>query len=289
MKPLQTLGQAACALAFLALSTPKSLAENLVELDFRNVNEDTRTTKAAAVYSGASGIFQLSEDDAVIHPEEATGIASKNAALKTGYLEIVPGSTGGGFLESTAETGTKNSPYYSAYAGGKGFGTGTMVFVFQPFFDRPLTGQTQSQRAYLFSNGAYGTSPNSVAVRITKEVGMDFGVGNTDVQRVTTAQPEWEPGKWYFIAVSWGGTQQPTVYVREIGAASGSFAEAAAPLVDVSDGIPRPIRIGNGAGPNSKEGAGAPMNGKLAYYLWSSDYAANQGDFEKIYAEIVKP
>lgn len=280
-----------CAALFsAALVLGESLrAETLMELDFQKYDESSRLLSVNTVRPGASDTLRVSDEGASIEPETETRIPSRNPSLQRGFGEsmTVTGEGGGCFQTTGRELGN-----YAQYTGVKnGFGTGTIVLVFQPHFSGQLSGSSVRQRAFLFCTNHRGTAEEAVVLTIDKALVLYFGMGSAafPARRVSLAQPDWDPTKWYFVAASWGPMEKPTLFWKEIDSPNANFASGQTPLEDTTKNIGKPVRIGNSGSTDQSLQGNAPMNGRMAYFLWTDAYTATSEAYETLYAEVVQP
>ncbi len=275
-----------CPLLFLAvvLSLSPAYSETALEVDFTKFDPATRIVTAQNLLADEPATLEASEQGASVEPGAATGIAGSNPALAKGLVECVDGPDGGGFLDTTGS--------YSKITGiRRGYGSGTIAAVFQPNFAGRLAGNAPRSRACFFATNYGGTASEAIVFGISdKGLGLMFGIGAaaSPTQRVTIEQPDWEPGKWYLLAASWGPSDKPTIYWREIGSEKGSFAESAELLTDCQSEVKKPVRIGNAGNVQPKKAGGNPMKGKLAYFLWNDSYTNSQQAYDSLYQKIVK-
>jgi hypothetical protein len=271
-------------LAFL-LGLPSAFSETMLEVDFTKFDPATRMITGQNHWSEGPATLEASEQGASIDPGATTGIGAGNPALAKGLVECVDSSEGGGFLDTAAS--------YSKITGTRrGYGTGTIATVFQPHFSGRLAGNGPRSRAYFFATNYGGSASEAIVFGIgDKGLALMFGIGTaaSPARRVTIEQPDWDPEKWYFLAASWGPSEKPTIYWREIGTPKGSFAEAPELLDDCHSEVKKNVRIGNAGNVQSKQAGGSSMKGKLAFFLWSDSYTNSQQAYESLYQEIVKP
>lgn len=280
------------SLALFAAGILQVRAETVLELDFSNFDDSTRTTKAEETRPEASPHLVASESDSILAPQAANDLPSGNTSLQKGYFEASAGPEGGGFLETKSTTGgAAGDAAYLRYTKARaGFGTCTVAIVFQPNFANALSGASPAQRACLFATNYRGTAPEGILFVINKHLTLSFGIGTAaSAQRsVSVEQPSWDPSKWYFLAASWSPSRKPTVYWKEIGGLGVKFAEGSEPLADIPASINHTVRLGN-SGNKSNLGGENPMRGKMAYLRWTDSYSDTQEVFDALYQEIVKP
>lgn len=274
-----------CPLLFLVLGLSSAYSETILEVDFTKFDPSTRIVTGENQWPGGVATLEASEQGTSVEPGAATGIAGLNPALAKGLVECVDGAEGGGFLDTTAS--------YSKITGvRRGYGSGTIAAVFQPNFADRLAGNAPRSRACFFATNYGGTASEAIVFGISdKGLGLMFGIGSaaSPTQRVTIEQPDWEPGKWYFLAASWGPSEKPTIYWREIGTEKGSFAESPELLTDCEREVAKSVRLGNAGNVQPKKAGGSSMKGNLAYFLWNDSYTNSQQAYDSLYQEIVKP
>lgn len=271
---------------FVVAAVCTSQASTILEVDFQSFDPTDRVLTANNVQGGATGALTASESGATVDAA-ATGVESGNPKLLKGAGECVATPEGGGSFSSSGPAGA-----YSKYISGqRGYGTGTLVTIFQPHFGGRLNGAGSNGKACLFATNYQGTSLDAIILGIGKEMTLSFGIGAaaSPTRRHSIAQPEWDPNKWYFIAASWGPLEKPTIYWREIASESGEFAASENPLEDSTQEIRRGIRLGN-CGVNTASLYGdMPMKGKMAYFLWTDTYTNSEEAYDALYKEVVKP
>lgn len=276
-----------CPLLFIAvvLGFSSAHSETALEVDFTKFDPATRMITGQNHWPEGPATLEASEQGASIDPGATTGIGAGNPALAKGLAECVDSSEGGGFLDTTAG--------YSKITGiRRGYGTCTIAAVFQPHFSGRLAGNGPRSRACFFATNYGGSASEAIVFGIgDKGLALMFGIGSaaSPDRRVTIEQPDWEPEKWYFLAASWGPSEKPTIYWREIGAAKGSFAEAPELLDDCQSEVKKNVRIGNAGNVQPKQAGGSSMKGKLAYFLWNDAYTNSQQAYDSLYQKIVKP
>lgn len=256
-------------------------ASTLLEFDFQTAGPEGNTVKAAEVVAGASGMGKY-DGTTVFDPNGATGLKGKG--VEKGYLEFPDGSDG--YLEMINTDAKGNNAEYRDYEGKEGFGTGTMVIVFQP--GASYDGKKGGNRKFFFTTNMSGTS-NAIARWLASDGGsklrLEFAANKEGYSMVEMELPPWDPTAWYVMGASWGMDKKPTMYVRKIGSGEGKFAMGSKELT-VTEMNVLGIRFGNA--PYNASQKVTPAGGKMAYVLWTEEYTESKEAFEAMAGKIAE-
>lgn len=272
-------------LLFLFLPMAVLQAGTALEFDFRNFDETTRTVRATAHRPETSPFLQAAGEAIAVEPERATGIPGAGAPLATGSVLIGAQTKQGGFLQS--RTDGPDGASYGDYAGTAGFGRGTIAMVFQPTFSA-AAGKGE-RKACLFATNFRGTAAEGLLFLIEEKLTLVFGLGKaaSPGQKVSLAPPDWDSSKWYFLAASWAPDEKPAIFWKELGAKDHQFATGPEALIDPRRRIAKAVRLGNSGNQDANLGGDAPLNGRLAYFLWLDEYLSDSQTFERLCDRVV--
>lgn len=262
-------------LSAVLLPTVWSSAETLLEFDFQNV-EGTET-KASQHTQESSNVGELINGAEI--DTGPTGIEKGIPQILSGSLIIDRQMKGGSLgMKSTAGAGANNNACFGDYTRGAGFGTGTILMVFKPNFGKAGGGNT------LFCTNVVSTQAGFFAIRMQgKKISLFMGAK----EGATSAQielPEWKPDQWYLIATSWRESASPTIYARALGESGGLFGAGDKPVLAAKN-FRNGIRIGNGHSVKEPEPT-AMMDGRMAYFLWTDEFAESQAAYDSLYEGI---
>jgi len=174
-------------------------------------------------YASPGASTQGVSSGGVVNPGP-TGISSLDPKLTNGYLD----SSAGGVMSDPSDG-------WNSYAGTLGFGSATIVVVFQPNFNG-----TNTFTRHTFFNHADANLRQSILFNEPDEPGMGpyLALGRVGENQVEVAAPDlsYDSSKWYFLAASWDEDADPTaspthIYVREM--TVGSVASGASNTADV--------------------------------------------------------
>lgn len=264
-----------CILAVFGMVRMVSGA-TLLELDFQNVNDST--TKALTRTEGASQIGELGEGAAI--ETGPTGIEAGIPQIRSGAM-VISKQERQGFL--TMKETEKGNAWFSAYTRSNHLESGTMVVVFQPEFGGPVTGDGPLARPTLFSTQVASSRDPSMLTWDICNHGLRFLLG-TPSSQVLLKQPDWNPDKWYFLVMSWAKGESPILYVRELGSSEFAMNVVETVMAKTGGKYNVPIRIGNYNG----EPPSSPMNGKMAYFLWTDDYTNSADAIDTLFKQITE-
>lgn len=273
---------------FLLLALPIAglQAGAILEVDFRNFDEGTRTVRSTAERPGTSPLLLAAGDAIFAEPDAATGIPGAAAPLASGSVLIGAPAKQGGYLQSW--TNGAEGANYGDYIGASGFGRCTIAMVVQPGF----TGDSKTKGgrdACLFATNFRGTAAEGLLFQIEDQLTLAFGLGKaaSPGQKVKLAPPDWDPSKWYFLAASWGPDEKPAIFWKEIGAPESHFAVGSEPLVDSKRRINKAVRLGNSGNQDANLAGDSPLNGRLAYFLWLDEYLPDKESFARLCDRVV--
>lgn len=266
--------------AVVGLAAQAAFAGVLLEFDFRNVS-DTTNVAAVAVKAGKSAVGAVSGGAMIAPDAEAAAVPGVSAKVATGYVDFSKSLGSAAILRMANPS---NTGRYQDYKTGSGsFGQGTMLVVWRPVRTN-YVGSSANSRAFL-SGHSTGTGSGRYDWRVSGTINMRFQ-NNTGADQcdVVMSQPIWNTNAWYALGTSWKVGASPSLYLRKLGDASGTFATTNDTVVSGND-LNQPHIIGN-------DGATPPAtaaDGRIAYYLWTDDVLDTESKWEQFYGDYLYP